>query len=292
MIRSMTGFGSAEGVVGSTQVSVELRTVNHRFFNPSIKLPSAFARWEGEVREALRQRIARGHVTVSARQAREAAEPAVRIDEGRFAAYVAELRALQARHGLGGDLDLATVLRMPNVLGDTATEPDVGTAAEFVMIVVGAADALSRMRDEEGRRLAGFLLDRLAVIRSALGRIAMRAPARLVEQRDRLRAAVRELADGVGLDEQRLSQEVALLADRLDVSEEVERFGAHVDAFRDAVESADPEPVGKRLGFLVQEMLREANTTGSKANDTAIVRDVVLMKEELERIREQVENVE
>ena len=112
---------------------------------------------------------------------------------------------------------------MPNVLGDTATEPDVGTAAEFVMIVVGAADALSRMRDEEGRRLAGFLLDRLAVIRSALGRIEMRAPARLVEQRDRLRAAVRELADGVGLDEQRLSQEVALLADRLDVSEEVGR---------------------------------------------------------------------
>lgn len=288
----MTGFGSADGVVGSTQVSVELRTVNHRFFNPSIKLPSAFARWEGDVREALRQRIARGHVTVSARLARDAATPTVTIDEVRFAGYVTELRALQAKHGLGGDLDLATVLRMPNILGDTAAEPDTGTAAEFVAIVVGAAEALSGMRDEEGRRLAGFLLDRLAVIQAAIGRIATRAPTRLVEQRDRLRAAVRELADGVGIDEQRLSQEVALLADRLDVSEEVERFGAHVDAFRDAVESADPEPVGKRLGFLVQEMLREANTTGSKANDTAIVRDVVLMKEELERIREQVENVE
>ena len=224
--------------------------------------------------------------------ARETAEPVVQIDETRFAAYVAQLRALQAKHALGGDVDLATVLRLPNVLGDTAAEPDVGGASEFVAIVVEAAEALARMRDEEGHRLAGFLLDRLAVIQSALVKIAARAPTRLVEQRDRLRAAVRELTDGVGIDEQRLSQEIALLADRLDVSEELERFGAHVAAFRGAVESTDPEPVGKRLGFLVQEMLREANTTGSKANDTAIVREVVLMKEELERIREQVENVE
>lgn len=288
----MTGFGSADGTVGRAQVSVELRTVNHRFFNPSLKLPAAFARWEGEVREALRQRIARGHVTVSARVARDGAVQPLAIDEARFASYVEQLRALRATHDLDGDLDLATVLRMPNVLGDPVAEPEVGSASEFVAIVIEAAGALGRMRDDEGRRLAGFLLDRLAVIQDALARIAERAPARLVEQRDRLRAAVRELTDGVGIDEQRLAQEVALLADRLDVSEELERFGAHVDAFRDAVRSTDDEPVGKRLGFLVQEMLREANTTGSKAGDTAIVREVVLIKEELERIREQVENVE
>ena len=140
--------------------------------------------------------------------------------------------------------------------------------------------------------MAEYLEARLAIIEQALDRIAERAPERVVEQRERLRNAVRELTDGVSPDETRLDQEIALLADRLDVAEELSRFRAHIAAFRAALAAAQPDGVGKRLGFLLQEMLREANTTGSKGNDAAIVADVLLVKEELERMREQVENLE
>ena len=291
MIRSMTGFGAAEGRVGSSRVTVELRSVNHRFFNPTIKLPGSFARWEAEVREALRQRIARGHVTLFARAERDETRGAA-IDEERFAGYVAQLRALQQRFSLGGELDIATVLRMPEVFAAAEREQDEGTAPELVAIVDEAAGALATMREQEGRRLAGFLRERIGVIEAALGRLAARAPARLVEQRDRLRAAVQELAGGVALDENRVAQEIAILADRLDVSEELDRFASHIVAFRAALDQGAADGVGKRLGFLLQEMLREANTTGSKAADAAMLQDVVAIKEELERIREQVENIE
>lgn len=299
MIRSMTGFGAAEGRVGGQRVGVELRTVNHRFFTPTLKLPGTLARWETEVREVLRARIGRGHVTLFARAEREAAAASVgglTIDQARLDAYVdayTELHRRKAPERLA--LDFASLLRLPGVLVEEAEVPAVeadGSAAELVAVVEMAADALTAMRDAEGRRLAEVLRDRLAILEGAYARIAARAPARLIEQRDRLRAAVRELADGVGVDEARLAQEVAVLADRLDVSEEIDRFGAHIAAFRAALDDAGGEPVGKRLGFLLQEMLREANTTGSKASDAGMLASVVLVKEELERMREQVENVE
>ena len=289
MIRSMTGYGAAEGMVGASRVSVELRTVNHRFFSPSIKLPSDLSRWEPEVREALRKKIARGHVTVSARTERTATSGI--IDEDRFAKYVALLRELQARHGLDGTIDVATVLRMPDVLG-SADDGEEGTVAELTAIVESAIDSLTRSRSEEGQRLGQYLLERLGVVDAALGRIAARAPERVITQRDRLREAVKTLTDGMAVDEQRVAQEIAILADRLDVQEELHRFGSHITAFRSALQQSGGEPVGKRLGFLLQEMLREANTTGSKANDAVIMQDVVTIKEELERIREQVENLE
>ena len=289
MIRSMTGYGAAEGVVGGSRVSVELRAVNHRFFSPSIKLPGDLSRWEPDVREALRKKIARGHVTVSARTERTAT--AGIIDEDRFAKYVSLLRDLRDRHGLDGAIDVATVLRMPDVLA-SAEDGEQGTAAELTAIVEAAIESLTRSRSEEGQRLGEYLLERLAVVESALGRIAARAPERVIAQRDRLREAVKTLTDGMAVDEQRVAQEIAILADRLDVQEELQRFGSHITAFRRALQQSGGEPVGKRLGFLLQEMLREANTTGSKANDAAIMQDVVTIKEELERIREQVENLE
>lgn len=292
MIQSMTGFGSADGTVGGARVTVELRSVNHRFFNPSIKLPSRLQRWEPELREALRRRIARGHVTVHAR-VELAAAGAVVVDETRLRDYHAQLSAVSERLGLAADVDLATLLRLPDVLR-APTDEDVpeGTADELVAIAERAADELARMRRAEGDRLAAELRARLAAMEGAMSRIGERAPARLVEQRDRLRASVRELTDGVAVDEQRVAQEIAILADRLDVQEELARFASHVVAFRAALDAPPGDAVGKRLGFLLQELLREANTTGSKANDTAIVQDVLLIKEELERIREQVENVE
>lgn len=287
----MTGFGAAEGEVGGALVAVEVRSVNHRFFNPSIKLPSEFSSWEGDVREALRRAVSRGHVSLTARIAREQTES--RIDETRFAAYVAQLRSLQERYGLDEALDIGTILRLPDVLGGAQdATAEVGSASELVEIVSRAVATLNAMRVGEGARLCAYIEERLQVVADAVERIAGRAPQRLVEQRDRLRQAVQELAGGVNLDDQRLAQEIAILADRLDVSEEVARFRSHLEAFRSTLRHASSEGVGKRLGFLLQELLREANTTGSKGNDSVIVQAVLAIKEELERIREQVENLE
>lgn len=292
MIRSMTGFGAAEGSVGGFRVSVELRSVNHRFFNPSIKLPGVLARWESEARESLRQRISRGHVTMTARVERPEGGGPI-LDEAAFAARAAALTALQQRHGLGGIVDVATVLRMPDVIR-AADDADAvsGTAEDLVAIVVQATDALLRSREAEGARLAVVILDRLKVIEGAVGRIAARGPERVIAHRERLSENVKSLLNGAALDEQRLAQEVALLAERLDIGEELDRFAAHLAAFRDTLAAADAAGVGKRLGFLLQELLREANTTGSKSNDAAMQREVVQVKEELERVREQVENLE
>lgn len=290
MIKSMTGFGSAEGDVGGARVSVEIRSVNHRFFNPSVKLPSELSKWEGEVREALRKGITRGHVTLTARVDRQASQGAT-IDEARFGAYVEQLRALQQRFGLSDQLDVSAVLRLPDVVASNNEEAN-GSAAEVVAVVDRAVAALDAMRTAEGARLSTYLAQRIAVIEQAVERIAERAPMRLVEQRDKLRATIQELAAGVALDEQRLAQEIAILADRLDVGEEISRFHSHFSAFRTTLDAPAPDGVGKRLGFLLQELLREANTTGSKANDAAMLQDVIVIKEELERIREQVENLE
>ena len=290
MIRSMTGFGTAEGAVGSSRVSVEIRSVNHRFFNPSIKLPSQLAKWEAEVREALRKSVARGHVTVTARVERQERGDAV-IDEQKFAAYVKRLRELKERYVLEGPIDLPTVLRLPDVIAGEQ-DGEEGTAAELIAIVERATAGLAASREAEGKRLSAFVGDRIGLVERSVARIAERAPHRLIEHRDRLKANVAELAGGVAVDEQRLAQEIAIIADRLDVGEELDRFQSHLAAFRDAMGGNGGDGVGKRLGFLLQELLREANTTGSKANDSAMVQDVVAIKEELERIREQVENLE
>ncbi len=292
MIRSMTGFGTASGRVGAAQVTVELRTVNHRFFTPTIKLPGSLSRFEGEVREALRVRIGRGHVTLYCRHERDEERPGVTIDEARFAWYLDQLRVLQERHSLA-PIDMATILRLPDVITGEARDPAAdATAGELLAIVAAATDALTTMRADEGTRLGRFLLDRLQIIEDALRRLAARAPQRTIEHRERLRAAVRDLTDGIALDEQRIAQEIALIAERMDVQEELDRFESHIAAFRAAIAESGGEPVGKRLGFLLQEILRETNTTGSKAADAAMLHDVVAIKEELERIREQVENVE
>jgi uncharacterized protein (TIGR00255 family) len=286
----MTGFGAGDGTVGRTRVSVEIRSVNHRFFNPSVKLPNELSRWEAEAREAMRRGIVRGHVTLSARVERHSDQEA-HIDEERFGSYLAQMRKLHERFGIGSPVDAAAILRLPDVIA-TEVDESTGTPEEFVAIVARAVDALDRMRTGEGTKLAAYIQARLALIADAVQRIAERAPQRLVEQRDRLRASVQEIASGVAVDDQRLAQEVAILADRLDVSEEISRFHAHLGAVGATLATPPADGVGKRIGFLLQELLREANTTGSKANDAAIVRDVILIKEELERIREQVENLE
>jgi uncharacterized protein (TIGR00255 family) len=286
----MTGYGAAEGTVGRSRVSIDVRSVNHRFFNVTIKLPPELNRWEGEVREALRQLVTRGHVTLSARYER-LGEATANIDEARFAASAAMLRALRDKYGLGGDVDVATVLRLPDVIAPLG-EPSAEDGSELAKLVANATAKLRDSREREGAKLRDEIIQRLSVIDGAVARIGERAPQRVLEHRDRLRESIRQLAAGVAVDEQRLAQEVAVLADRHDVQEELARFAVHLGAFRQALAADGADSVGKRLGFLLQEMLREANTTASKANDAGMQGDVVTIKEELERIREQVENLE
>ncbi len=291
MISSMTGFGAADGTIGDARASVEIRTVNHRFFSPNLKLPAAFSRWEGEIREILRQKIARGHVTLTARFDRAVGAVPV-IDEVRLAQYAATLKELNKKHGLGGEVDLATILRLPDVVGAQSEEVDSGAGDALAAIVNKAVDNLILMRRAEGAQLAAFLVERVAAVESRLARIEQRAPIRLKEQHERIKRTVSELIGGAGADPQRIAQEIAILADKMDVAEELDRFRSHLAAFRETARSRTAEPVGKRLGFILQEMLREANTVGSKASDALIQEDVIATKEELERIREQVENLE
>ena len=290
MISSMTGFGAADGLVGDARATVEIRTVNHRFFSPTLKLPAAFGRWEGEIRELLRQKIARGHVTLTARIDRDSTAPV--IDETRLAHYLTALKALQKKHKLAGDLDLSTLLRLPDVIAAPSDEIEPRHGDALVRLVAKAVDNLTAMRKAEGAQLSGFLLERVEVIESRLAKTEKRAPVRLKEQHERIKRTVGELVGGAGVDPQRIAQEIAILADKLDIMEELDRFRSHLSAFRDTTRAKTSEPVGKRLGFILQEMVREANTIGSKANDAPILEDVIAIKEELERIREQVENLE
>ena len=290
MISSMTGFGAADGLVGDARASVEIRTVNHRFFSPNLKLPAAFGRWEGEIRELLRQKIARGHVTLTARIDRDSTAPV--IDETRLAHYLTALKALQKKHKLAGELDLSTLLRLPDVIAAPSDEIEPRDGDALVALVAKAVDNLTAMRKVEGKQLSGFLLERLDVIEARLASTEKRAPVRLKEQHDRVKRTVGELIGGAGADPQRIAQEVAILADKLDIMEELDRFRSHLSTFRETTRSTTSDPVGKRLGFILQEMVREANTIGSKANDAPILEDVIAIKEELERIREQVENLE
>ncbi len=291
MPRSMTGFGAAEGPVSGGRLQLELRSVNHRHFNLQLKVPPELQALEGDLRERLRGRIARGHVTLTARWTEEPARPgALKLDLARARELMDALRQLQRELELPGEIDLGWIARQPEVLTADAAAPPTVEPDEVLSILDRAADALLAMREAEGAALARELSGHLAGIETALAGVEVRAPERLVAERDRLRVAVAGLLDGGRLDEARLAQEIALIAERLDVAEEVARLKSHLTATREAL--AQRDAVGRQLGFLGQEMLREINTIGSKANDAAITHAVIGMKGEIEKFREQVENLE
>ena len=288
----MTGFGAAEGPVGGGRVRVEIRTVNHRHFNPSLKLSPEFAALEGELRERLRRDFDRGHIAVNVRwtEAPERQTVGFTVSLERARSVVAALTELKQALGVPGEVDLATVLRQPDVIVPAhEEEPQVGWG-ELEPVVGQAVAECKAMRRREGQLLADELLHRLERLEAASQVIAARAPERLVRERDRLRQNVTQLLDGRPVDEQRLAQELAFVADKLDITEELVRFAAHVSACRAAL--AGDGPTGKRLGFLAQELGREVNTMGSKGNDAEILQQVILMKGELEKFREQLENLE
>ncbi len=287
----MTGFGSAEGNVLGGRLSIEIRSVNHRYYNPQLKLPFELGGVEGALRERLRQLLERGHVTVSARWIEAPQrDGAVAVDLTRARQLVAAAKELKKRLKLKGEVDLAFVARQPEVL--TPHQDGVATAqwSEVDPIAERAVRELLAMREREGAALAAELGGRLRALETGAATIERRAPERLTAELARLKKAVAELAAGVQVDEQRLALEIALMADRVDITEELVRLRTHLAACGEAL--ASDGAVGKQLGFLGQELLREVNTIGSKANDAGITQTVITMKGELEKFREQLDNLE
>jgi uncharacterized protein (TIGR00255 family) len=295
LIRSMTGYGEAERDTPGGRLRLEVKTVNHRFFNPSIKTPSGFDRFEKPIADALKVHLSRGHVSASLSIDRSSTDvrsrPAVDLERAR--GYRAALDLLKEELELPGEPDLAMLARFVDVFRAPDLDRTAGVEPETVEALADEAAAACRaMREAEGVRLAFDLEERLRALSEHLSVVEARAPERLLEHRDRLREAVRELSGQVEVDEERLAREIGFLAEKWDINEEVVRFRSHVELFREALARDASEPAGKRLGFLVQEMHREANTIASKANDAQLSQVSVAIKEEIERLREQVENVE
>ncbi|MYK67533.1 MAG: YicC family protein [Gemmatimonadetes bacterium] len=296
MIRSMTGYGAAESELPDGRVlRAEVRTVNHRHLSTSVRLPRGWEGLERGVVEKVRAVLSRGSVSLSVRCESpgrdEDGVPA--LDRERARRYVELMYEAGTELGLEIDLGVEALARLPGVLrmeGPPAAEPD-GEALRAC--VEAALREVVAMREAEGRRLEVELRASLGRILAEVGAIEAAAPARLLRERDRLRERVAALADGVDVDEDRLAREIAYLAERWDIAEEIVRLRSHVALFEEGLGGGgDGGKVGKRLGFVVQEMYREANTVGSKANDAAISASAIAVKEELERIREQLENVE
>jgi uncharacterized protein (TIGR00255 family) len=287
----MTGFGVADAPVGGGRLQVEARSVNHRHLSLQLKLPTELQRIEGDIRERMRERLERGHVTLSARWLEEPARPAAtRLDLERAREYTRLATELKQALALPGEVDIGWVARLPGVLTELQAEPAAMAADEVYVPLDAALAALLAMRTIEGAALGTELDRQLATIERELAGVEARAPQRLVAERDRLHRALVELMEGAAPDEARLAQEIALLADRLDIREEVVRLRAHIAASRAAL--AGHAACGRQLAFLGQEMLREINTIGSKANDAGITHAVIAMKSAVEQFREQVENVE
>jgi uncharacterized protein (TIGR00255 family) len=287
----MTGFGAAEGAVAGGWIRLEIRTVNHRHFNLAAKLPGELAVLEGELRERLRREFDRGHVAVQGRWTEHPARTlGFTVDLERARLVTERLRDLQGALGLSGEVTLELVARQPEVVSLSGNDAPEVSWGELEPLVARAAAECRTMRAREGEALAAELRHRLDLLELAGQRVAARAPERLTRERDRLRAAVAELLDGRPVDDARLAQELAFQADRLDITEELVRFRAHLAAARAAL--ASDRPAGKQLGFLAQELGREVNTMGAKANDAEIAHEIIAMKGELEKFREQLENLE
>ena len=285
----MTGFGAAEGVVAGRGAQVEIRTVNHRYFHCTVRLPADLSALEAEFRERLKQSIDRGHVSATVNWTDAAASAATRIDWEKAAAAADALRELQSRFGLGGEVTVEQVARFPEVIG-TGRSASSAEWTELAPLVDAAIGDCLAARRREGEALSTELGRRIDAMAEGMTRVAALLPARLDREMARLQVSVRELLGGVDVQPDRLAQELAFLADRVDVTEEMVRLGAHLAAVRQAL--AGDKPVGKQLGFLAQEIGREVNTIGSKANDATIAHEVVAMKGELEKMREQLENLE
>ena len=292
MIRSMTGYGRDQQLLHGRSITVEIRSVNHRYFDFSCRAPRGCAFLEDRLKRALQSAISRGKVEVSLTlQTVESRHTSVAVDHALAGQYLTALRALGEEYSLPDDLTLSVVARLPDVFTLCRDEEDEEElAADVLSVLQNALARFVAMRETEGERLRDDVLARLSVMEEHLSFVEERSPQTLAEYRARLTARLTELLNGAVPDENRILTEAGIVADRLAVDEETVRLRSHFAQLRKIMEST--EPVGRKLDFLVQEMNRETNTIGSKCSDTAIAGHVVEMKSEIEKIREQIQNIE
>ena len=290
--RSMTGFGRGEASADGRTWVAEVRTVNHRFLDQRVVLPRLFGALEEPVKKLVAASLDRGRVDCTfSLQGMTTSQPQLVVNDSVARQYHRCLRQLIGDYGLRPEIGLADMLTLRDVI--TLEEPRPDMEAEWGLIRIALTSALrecDRMREEEGRAMQVDLLDRLGKFEAIVARITDRLPELLALRQAELRQRVGRLLDGVDLDPVRLAQETAILADKSDVTEEVIRLGSHIAQFRAFL--ASDEPVGRRLDFLLQEFLREVNTLSSKIANADIAHLGVEMKNEIEKLREQVQNIE
>ena len=291
-MKSMTGYG--KGVVSreGRELTVELKSVNHRFLDVSMRLPRVLSCIEDTLRTTIASRLSRGHVDVfvNYRNTRSDAKT-VRVDETLLSAYVEAARSANGSLGLRDDLTLSNVLRLPDV---TEIVPSDEDADELIALAKDAAelalDGLVEMRVAEGARLKTALFSGVNAMDAFREEILAHAPFVAEEYRKKLNERIEAVLSDAEIDRARLATEVALFADRCCIDEELVRLKSHIAQFRAYLEAS--EPVGRNMDFIVQEMNRECNTIGSKANDAALTKSVLACKAEIEKLREQIQNVE
>ena len=291
-MNSMTGFGSASLRERRMDIDVEVRSVNHRFLTIKISVPDSLSRWEAEIEQLVRARLGRGSVTVSV-SVKTPRDPETSLpDVKTFKAYARQLKDIQKAIGLKGEIRMEDLLSIPSLWSNGAAEGDEDLWPRVKKLLPKALDQLVETREREGEKIAGAFKNHLESIEARLTKVQSRVPAVVESYQKRLDDRIQQLLTQRGLEAAKLDivKEVAIHADRCDTSEEIQRLRAHIGEFRKIV--AQKGQLGRRLDFLTQEMGRETNTIASKANDGEIAASAVDMKAELEKIKEQVENVE
>ena len=292
MLRSMTGYGSAERTMDGRRVRAEVRSVNQRFLDIQVKAPRLFLRIEDRIRRYLESRLHRGRVTVYMEWREEGESAAPGINRAAASMLVGELRELAGELDLPGEIDLAVLTRFPQLFEQADDDPEADRLWDVVAPVLEeAADGLLAMREEEGRQLVAEFEERLEIVGALVAGIEEAAPRAATALKEKMSERVHAfMGDGIEVDQARLAQELASAAERADFTEEIVRLRAHIEQTKAIV--ASDGAAGKRLNFLVQEMHREANTIGSKNIDLDIAALDLSLKEEIEKLREQVQNVE
>ena len=292
MIKSMTGFGRGHKVLNGRDITVEIRSVNHRYYEFSSRLPRSLNYVEERLKSLLQGRISRGKVEVSVLLNNvEAADEKITINRDVVREYIEALRSVKGEFGLTDDLALSNVLRIPDAFTVVKTETDEEQLWEDIKST--AEEALEHfisMRENEGARMKQDVLSRLAQIEEWVGVVETRSPQVVEDYRKRLYDKMCEVLSSSNIDENRILLEAGIFSEKTAVDEETVRLRSHIAQFRSMLESG--EPVGRKLDFLVQEMNRETNTIGSKVQDIEVTRIVVDQKSEIEKIREQIQNIE
>lgn len=292
MIKSMTGFGRGREVLNGRDITVEIRSVNHRYYEFSARIPRSLSFAEDKLRALLAGKIGRGKVEVSVYITNTTAnDEQITVNKQVLSDYVTALRSVQDEFSLMDDLALSHVLRMPDALTVVKTQTDEEQLwADVSAVAQQALERFITMREAEGVKMRDDFLARLKTIEEWVGIIEERSPRLVEEYRTRLFERMKEVLEGKQVDEGRILLEAAIYSEKTAVDEETVRLRSHIAQFRTMLESG--EPVGRKLDFLVQEMNRETNTIGSKVQDLEVTHIVVDQKSEIEKIREQVQNIE